>query len=146
MRPAAGRLDGRFPPVNSRARPISTQSCHELLSQWNQQVTLCVPPQGCYRLMRLLTAAGGEYGHNEYEGGRAGEPQRGRSGGGEVGINPHLEVVRNVMNFAIRKGYYKREHPFQLRGQRVTEFAKEKGRSRRLQPGEEEKLIAPTTS
>jgi integrase len=62
--------------------------------------------------------------------------------GGETGLNRHLEVIRLVFNFAIRKGYREKESPFLRHGQRVVEMAREHGRDRRLLPEEESRLLA----
>jgi integrase len=62
--------------------------------------------------------------------------------GGETGCNRHLELLRLVFNFAIRKGYRERENPFLRHGQRVVQFAREQGRHRRLLPEEVARLLA----
>ncbi len=62
--------------------------------------------------------------------------------GGETGCNRHLEVIRLVFNFAIRKGYREKENPFLRHGQRVVQMAREHGRNRRLLPEEESRLLA----
>lgn len=64
-----------------------------------------------------------------------------RSRGGEVGLNRLLEVVRATLNWAILKGYYEHENPFLRHGKRAIKFATERARTRRLQPGEEQRLL-----
>lgn len=61
---------------------------------------------------------------------------------GELGINRHLEVIRRVFNWAIVKGYRDSESPFTRFNKRVIRFAPQKPRTRRLLPGEEERLLA----
>lgn len=60
---------------------------------------------------------------------------------GEIGINRHLEMLRHVFNWGIRKGFYQKENPFLKFGQRVMTFAPEKARSRRLEGDEEARLL-----
>jgi integrase len=69
-----------------------------------------------------------------------------KSRDGEIGIKRHLEVIRHLFNWAIVKGHYDRENPFLRNGQRVIKMATEKPRSRRLQPGEEERLLEHSTN
>jgi hypothetical protein len=55
---------------------------------------------------------------------------------GEIGINRHLEVLRQVFTFAIEQGYFKGDNPFHKFGLRKKPkglFAKEKSRRRLLQ-------------
>ena len=63
--------------------------------------------------------------------------------GGEVGINRLLEVLRHVFNWAIAEGYCD-ETPFKRHGVTVVKLARhmEGERTRRLEPGEEEALLA----
>lgn len=60
---------------------------------------------------------------------------------GEIGINRHLEMLRHLFNYGIRKGFYAKENPFLRLGQRLMAFAPEKARSRRLQGDEEARLL-----
>lgn len=69
-------------------------------------------------------------------------PEYPRSRGGEIGVNRTLELVRRIFNWAISKGFYERENPFHKFGKRVIKFARQQPRTRRLQPGEEERLLA----
>ena len=60
--------------------------------------------------------------------------------GGRVGADRALKRLRHVFNWAIEKGYA--EHtPFKRHGVTVVHFAKDQGRTRRLEPGEEMKLL-----
>jgi integrase len=68
--------------------------------------------------------------------------ERPRAADGNVGLNRHLEVIRQWFSWAIKKGHYLRESPFRLHGESIIDFTDEAGRSRRLLPGEEEKLLA----
>lgn len=63
--------------------------------------------------------------------------------GGEVGINRMLEVLRHVFNWAIAEGYTD-STPFKRHGVTVVKMNKalETERTRRLEPGEEEALLA----
>jgi integrase len=69
-------------------------------------------------------------------------PERPRARDGEVGLNRHLEVLRAWLNFGIRKRYYDSENPFYRHGIEIIEFTDEFDRSRRLEPGEENRLLA----
>ena len=60
--------------------------------------------------------------------------------GGEIGINRHLEVVRQLVSFAILRGFID-TNPFVVHGKRIIRFAPEKPRTRRLLPGEEERIL-----
>lgn len=65
-----------------------------------------------------------------------------RNRAGEIGINRNLEFIRRLFNWAITKGLYERENPFHRFGRRVIKMARQQPRTRRLQPGEEERLMA----
>ena len=71
----------------------------------------------------------------------AGIPELPHSARGEIGINRHFEVIRRVLNWAILKGYYEQENPFLRHSKRVVKFAAQKARTRRLQLGEEQRLL-----
>lgn len=60
--------------------------------------------------------------------------------GGEIGINRHLEVIRRLVSFAILRGFLD-TNPFVIHGKRIIRFAAEKSRTRRLLPGEKERLL-----
>jgi integrase len=77
---------------------------------------------------------------------RVASPARARSRSGLIGLNRHLEVLRSVFTFGIRKGLYAATHPFTRSGTRLIAFAKEESRSRRLLPGEEPALLAAATA
>jgi integrase len=68
-----------------------------------------------------------------------------RSGakGGEVGINRLLARLRHVYSWAIEEGYVD-ETPFKRAGKAIVrlEMRMETARTRRLEPGEEERLLA----
>lgn len=59
---------------------------------------------------------------------------------GEVGINRSLETVRNVLNFAIDREWFKGDNPFTRYSKKI--MTKEHARTRRLQPDEEQRLLA----
>lgn len=65
-----------------------------------------------------------------------------RNRAGEVGISRDLEFLRRLFNWANIKGLYERENPFHRFGRRVIKMARPQPRTRRLQPGEEERLMA----
>lgn len=69
-------------------------------------------------------------------------PEVPRNRGGEVGVTRALELVRRVFNWAIAKEIFPHENPFHRFGKRVIKFARQQPRTRRLQPGEEERLLA----
>ncbi len=64
-----------------------------------------------------------------------------RNRAGEIGINRNLEFIRRLFNWANTKGLYERENPFHRFGRRVIKMARQQPRTRRLQPGEEERLL-----
>ena len=68
-------------------------------------------------------------------------PERRRARDGEVDINRNLEVLRAWFNFGIRKGYYHAENPFYRHGVEIIDFTDEFDRTRRLEPGEESRLL-----
>ena len=61
--------------------------------------------------------------------------------GGTVAANRDLQLLRAAFNWAIVKKYVK-ETPFKIGTQTAVKLTKELGRSRRLQPGEEARLLA----
>ena len=62
------------------------------------------------------------------------------SAGGEVGINRLLSRLRHAINFAVEEGYI--EHSPFYRGSRlVVRPTREQDRTRRLEPGEEQRLL-----
>lgn len=73
---------------------------------------------------------------------RAAKSRSGRKNG-EVGINRHLARFRHVFSWAIEEGYIN-ETPFKRSGQTVVRLATrmENARTRRLEPGEEQRLLA----
>jgi integrase len=60
---------------------------------------------------------------------------------GEVGINPALETLRGLLNWAVERGHYQMESPFMKHGRPVIKMAKEESRTRRLSPDEEARLL-----
>ncbi|HUL72869.1 MAG TPA: site-specific integrase [Vicinamibacterales bacterium] len=71
---------------------------------------------------------------------RDGWKRKRASRGGRVGADRALKRLRHLFNWAIEKGYA--EHtPFNRHGVTVVHFAKDQGRARRLEPGEEAKLL-----
>jgi integrase len=59
-----------------------------------------------------------------------------------MSIARNLEFLRRLFNWAITKGLYERENPFHRFGRRVISMPRAQPRTRRLQPGEEERLLA----
>jgi integrase len=60
--------------------------------------------------------------------------------GGRVGADRALKRLRHLFNWAIEKGYV--EHtPFRRHGVTVVHFRRDEARTRRLEPGEEARLI-----
>ena len=73
--------------------------------------------------------------------GTAGPPVRRLTQGGEVGINRLLQVLRHMFNWAVDEGIIEAS-PFKRGHRTVVKLIKEHGRTRRLQPGEEARLLA----
>ena len=65
--------------------------------------------------------------------------------GGDVAANRDLRLLRAAFNWAIPKGYAKRT-PFKFESVNVVKLTKENARSRRLQEGEEERLLPACNS
>ncbi len=65
--------------------------------------------------------------------------------GGEVAANRDLRLLRAAFNWAIRVGYVEKT-PFKRGSVSAVTLTKERSRSRRLQPGEEERLLAACKS
>ena len=63
-----------------------------------------------------------------------------RSFGGRVGADRALKRLRHFYNWSIERGYVDRT-PFKRHGVSVVHFMKEQPRTRRLEPGEEERLL-----
>jgi putative protein kinase ArgK-like GTPase of G3E family len=72
--------------------------------------------------------------------GTAGPAVRRLTQGGEVGINRLLQVLRHFFNWAVDEGILSAS-PFKRGDRTVVKLTKEHGRTRRLQPGEEERLL-----
>lgn len=72
--------------------------------------------------------------------------ERPRSQDGNVGLNRNLEVIRQWLNWAIKKGHRDAENPFTRHGVKVIEFTDEFDRTRRLVPGEEDRLLKAATA
>lgn len=71
---------------------------------------------------------------------RDGWTRRKGSHGGRVGVDRALKRLRHVFNWAIEHGHV--EHtPFRRHGVTVVHFSKDQARTRRLEPGEEKKLL-----
>src|ERR1700687_4196449 len=64
-----------------------------------------------------------------------------RIANGVIAANRHLAFLRGVFNWAIRVGYLERT-PFKRGTETVVKLARELRRRRRLEPGEEERLLA----
>jgi integrase len=58
-----------------------------------------------------------------------------------VGVDRALERLRHLFNWAIEKGYVERT-PFRRQHVTVVHFRKDENRTRRLEPGEEHRLLA----
>ncbi|MGC4083406.1 MAG: site-specific integrase [Vicinamibacterales bacterium] len=65
---------------------------------------------------------------------------------GEVGIARTLQLLRRLLNWSIERDYRTSESPFRKHGQAVFKIRKGERRKRRLQPGEEERLLAAAPS
>src|SRR5204863_8090047 len=63
----------------------------------------------------------------------------------EVGINRLLQVLRHLFNWAVDEGILSAS-PFKRGDRTVVKLTKEHGRTRRLQPGEEERLLGAAGS
>lgn len=72
---------------------------------------------------------------------RDGWKRKRSSRGGRVGADRALKRLRHLFNWAIEKGYAERT-PFKRHGVSVVHFAKDQGRTRRLEPGEEGRLLS----
>jgi integrase len=64
---------------------------------------------------------------------------------GRIGADRLLKRLRHFFNWAIEKGYAD-QTPFRRHGVALVHFAKEKGRTRRLQAGEEASLLTHASS
>jgi integrase len=71
---------------------------------------------------------------------RDGWKRRAGSKGGRVGVDRALKRLRHLFNWAIRKKLAT-QTPFKLHGVTLIEFAADQGRTRRLEPGEEARLM-----
>lgn len=72
--------------------------------------------------------------------------ERPRSQDGNVGLNRNLEVIRQWLNWAIKKGHRDAENPCYRHGVEIIEFTDEFDRTRRLLPGEEDRLLKAATA
>ena len=63
------------------------------------------------------------------------------AGGGRVAINRNLTFFRAAFNWAIHPGGYLTTTPFKVGPKSVVKLFKERARERRLEPGEEERLL-----
>ena len=61
--------------------------------------------------------------------------------GGRSGVDRALKRLRHLFNWAIEKGYVERT-PFRRQHVTVVHFRKDENRTRRLEPGEEHRLLA----
>jgi integrase len=59
---------------------------------------------------------------------------------GRVGVDRALKRLRHLFNWAIERGYADKT-PFKRNGVTVIHFGKDQGRTRRLEPGEEARLL-----
>lgn len=59
---------------------------------------------------------------------------------GEVGLNRYLQLLRAMVNWALRKGYREAESPFTFNGVPDLKLAKERARTRRISVDEERRL------
>ena len=64
------------------------------------------------------------------------------AGGGKVGINRNLMLLRSCFNWAIHPGAYLTATPFKIGPVTVVHLFHELPRERRLEPGEEARLLA----
>jgi integrase len=71
---------------------------------------------------------------------RDGWKRKRTSRGGRVGADRAIKRLRHLFNWAIERGYADKT-PFKRHGVTVIHFAKDQGRTRRLEPGEEGRLL-----
>ena len=64
------------------------------------------------------------------------------TGGGKVAINRNLTLLRSCFNWAIHPGGYTTSTPFKIGPVTIVRRFPELARERRLEPGEEQRLLA----